>query len=1385
MTLNSTRVSATLRFCAVPALLSLACFLLVSPVAAAVALSWIGYTYNFPSPGSVDPTTDLFINTETAPHGAAVSALVSYSTDGGTTWHSAAMSANGTDGANDQWHVDLGRFPEGTIIWYAVQATDSLANSLWDTNYGQYFYVRVNTLIRDVYTDKARYNPGDTAQILVNLVNANAATATGQVRVAINRLFTSVTNFTSTVSLGSGSSSTLTFSWPTLTDDFRGYSVDVDFLTNGIPRDSRSSAIDVSSNQIKFPRYGFFTDLAPGESAATSSNTVFALSKYHINTSIFYDWMWSHDRLIDYDSGSNIVNNFTDWGGASKSITTITNRIKAAKSRNMSPVAYDLMYGDSGNTNLAPEQITWAAFNDPGHTNVADVRNQDQQIWIMDVSNPSWQAWIINQFKDAMTKLGFEGIHLDNLGGATSYKYNSSQSIDESTAFPNFINACKPQLQSVNSKATVTENDVAGGYLSTVAPSTTDVYYAEVWGWDHYNDIRTLIQNAKTAGAGKPVVLAAYMNYQSLPQPTNALNEASVRLMDACVFANGAFHLELGEGNPVQMLSTYYWPTHSPPMPPTLPQVMRDYYDFAVRYENLFFFNALSGVLDGTSGASISSGTHALSKDAQSNTIWTVVKLWPGTYDTVSLINLYGVDNIWRNLSGSPTTQTTMQFKYYVDRKVYQVYVATPDDGLGRPQPLAFTDGTDGQGYYVQVTVPQLQYWDLLIFDKTTKIIVDGSLGDWRGTPASLIHQTVTSQGEWIYTGDTNDYRTFAGASADEDITQVRVTSDTNYVYFMVEMAKIIDPTLPAIGIAWNSNAGVPGNYPWIGDASMPSGSIGLGTNGQYATREIMFYSAGAIPKIRLWNGGSWYAPTSGDSAIVVSTTNSAIEARINKSDLGLTYPAVVAMSLASFRSSGNDAGSDATYDCPDNNNDAVDIMGGDVGVSMNAWQRDLIDNVINRYYVIALSQQGSGPPPTPQSLSATAVGINQINLAWSGSSGATGYIVKRGGSPLTMTASTNYADVGLAAGQSYCYTVAATNIGGVSVDSAQACATTVLATTATNLLAYWTFDESGGATAYDSSGNNNTGTVSAAAQWTSSLFGSALNFDGTFQANVPNSGALNPLSGLTLSAWINASAWSFTPRIVQKGQSDNQYRLYADASAGLLVFDIFGVTNGTVTTPLPDAGAWDHVVGTYDGSLMGLYVNGLLVTQQVASGAIPVTTDTLSIGGRPGSGSGLYHFNGIIDDVRIYGSALPPDQIFHLYNADTVGDGIANWWRQQYFGSSSATDATSCATCDADGTGQNNLFKFVTGLNPTDPTSVFTLQAARVSNQPSQIDLTFGPVTTGRSYTPQVRTNLTIGNWLPLSGYTGPQTNGAQVTITDMNAVETQKFYRIDISLP
>jgi len=87
--------------------------------------------------------------------------------------------------------------------------------------------------------------------------------------------------------------------------------------------------------------------------------------------------------------------------------------------------------------------------------------------------------------------------------------------------------------------------------------------------------------------------------------------------------------------------------------------------------------------------------------------------------------------------------------------------------------------------------------------------------------------------------------------------------------------------------------------------------------------------------------------------------------------------------------------------------------------------------------------------------------------------------------------------------------------------------------------------------------------------------------------------------------------------------------------------------------------------------------------------------------------------------------------------------------------------------------------------LDPTDPTSVFYLQIASVTNQTAQQNLLFNPLASGREYTPQYSTDLVNGVWMPLVGYSGPVTNGDKVTITDTNAVPPRKFYRIDISYP
>jgi hypothetical protein len=142
------------------------------------------------------------------------------------------------------------------------------------------------------------------------------------------------------------------------------------------------------------------------------------------------------------------------------------------------------------------------------------------------------------------------------------------------------------------------------------------------------------------------------------------------------------------------------------------------------------------------------------------------------------------------------------------------------------------------------------------------------------------------------------------------------------------------------------------------------------------------------------------------------------------------------------------------------------------------------------------------------------------------------------------------------------------------------------------------------------------------------------------------------------------------------------------------------------------------------------------------------------------------------------------------VFTPDTVGDGIPDWWRAAYFGGNGlSSNKQSCTTCDADGTGQNNLFKYVAGLNPTNPASIFVLTITPVAGQSGQQNLIYSPITEGPAadqiYTVQFRTDLVSGAYATLPTVSGLVTNGAQVTATDTNATQMGKFYRVQITLP
>src|SRR5215510_4652587 len=93
---------------------------------------------------------------------------------------------------------------------------------------------------------------------------------------------------------------------------------------------------------------------------------------------------------------------------------------------------------------------------------------------------------------------------------------------------------------------------------------------------------------------------------------------------------------------------------------------------------------------------------------------------------------------------------------------------------------------------------------------------------------------------------------------------------------------------------------------------------------------------------------------------------------------------------------------------------------------------------------------------------------------------------------------------------------------------------------------------------------------------------------------------------------------------------------------------DVWSHTTGSSMLPL---NAYSHLAGTFDGSSLKLYVNGVLVGTRTFTGPMPIGTGPRRIGGHS---LGQQFFKGTIDEVRIFNRALSQAEIQADINATT-----------------------------------------------------------------------------------------------------------------------------------
>lgn len=208
-------------------------------------------------------------------------------------------------------------------------------------------------------------------------------------------------------------------------------------------------------------------------------------------------------------------------------------------------------------------------------------------------------------------------------------------------------------------------------------------------------------------------------------------------------------------------------------------------------------------------------------------------------------------------------------------------------------------------------------------------------------------------------------------------------------------------------------------------------------------------------------------------------------------------------------------------------------------------------------------------------------------------------------------------------------------------------------------LIAYWTLNESAGATSFtDSSGNGKTGTCSGTGCPVAGVAGklnTAASFDGTNDIISASDSSLWTFSGdFTISLWVKANSWGgnwWTRAFLGQDEGGGPTNKWIFSYDGTRTIFHINTSSGGGPVALgntwtPSTGTWYHLAVTRQGNNYTFYRDGSPDGVWTDSTIIPDASAPLTIGWAEGVGS----FNGTIDDVRIYNRALSGSEISQLF---------------------------------------------------------------------------------------------------------------------------------------
>ena len=196
-----------------------------------------------------------------------------------------------------------------------------------------------------------------------------------------------------------------------------------------------------------------------------------------------------------------------------------------------------------------------------------------------------------------------------------------------------------------------------------------------------------------------------------------------------------------------------------------------------------------------------------------------------------------------------------------------------------------------------------------------------------------------------------------------------------------------------------------------------------------------------------------------------------------------------------------------------------------------------------------------------------------------------------------------------------------------------------------TGLVSYYKLN----ANSNDSVGSNN-GTDTAISYATAGIIGNCATFNGTTsQIAIADTTSLKP-ANISISLWFKSTSADVSQMLVSKYSSATPKNYYLQIYSGTVYF---GLGNGTSFVTIASSAStyndsnWHHLVATFDGTNLNLYINGISVATPVAmSGSLTYEATSVYFGANNGVG----FLTGSLDELAIFSRALSASEIAAIY---------------------------------------------------------------------------------------------------------------------------------------